>query len=558
MSGDRHDAYDAALKDLTELPVGISEPSDDRVRSSDMTSEDGSPAFYSPTTDSIVLHDGDYGATKRAAEHELIHYSQARAGLGRTDAELERGRAALGEVYDAVVDADQELAEGLFGGAGVVDDDDVEIAAALYVSDAPVGAICEHLEPGMDVDDVLGVVHDGSEEYAERFQGAIAPFVQRKERVSQLPLETEGEADAYFWNMFRHAAGDDGDAAPGAGELFDQLYDGWADDDRTSLAETFQQYPDPTAVLDGVEHRIEQYRQRVEDGEDPEEAAAGIVEDGLERFRETGEQLGVHVPEEHVAVVEEDDYTGFNGDALHDLLQAADQYREALLAFDESAEMAESAYRGLVRDRATAEIDDDEDLPARIEEAEQDLEVAEQEVRGRLDELGRMAGRDPHAAITAGIETLVMAYVAVLDEHEHRRDDIDADWVEEPQGRRLITRLRRSGDNDTATSPFEDPVPAYVTEDRAEDDDRFELVLGSEGMMGLVDGLVDGEPVEEIYATAQDGAVPDEERDRVMLEDRLEDSDLPPGYVKWLYHNEDEDVPAAETGDEDPADRMFQ
>lgn len=556
MSGDRHEAYDDAVADLTELSVGITEPSDDRVRSSGAAPEQGSPAFYSTTTDSIVLHEGSYGATKRAAEHELIHYSQAREGLGQTDAELERGRAALDAVYDTVAEQDPELAEGLFSGAGVVEDDDVEIAAALYVSEADTATICEHLEPGMDVDDVLGVVHDGSEEYAERFQGAIAPFAQRKEAVDQLPLETEGEADAYFWNMFRHAAGDG--EVPDASDLTEQLYEGWDEDDRTSLAETFEQYPDPTAVLDGVEHRIEEYRQRREDGEDPEEAAVGIVNDGLERFREAGEQLGVHVPEEYVAVVEEDDYTGFTGDELHDLLREADQYREALLAFDEAAEMAESAYRGLVRDRATAEVDDDEDLPARIEEAEKDLEVAEQAVRGRLDDIGQMAGQEPHAAITEGIETLVTAYVALLDEHEHRRDDIDAGWAEEAEGRRLITRLRRSGDNDTAKSPFEDPVPSYITEDRAEDDDRFELVLGSGGMMGLVDGLVDGEPVEEIYSTAQDGTVPDEERDRVMLEDRMEESDLPPGYVKWLYHNEDEEVPDAGAVDEGSINPMFQ
>lgn len=556
MSGDRHEAYDDAVADLTELSVGITEPSDDRVRSSGTTPEAGSPAFYSTTTDSIVLHEAGYDATKRAAEHELVHYSQAREGLGQTDAELERGRAALSGVYDTVVEEDPELAEGLFSGAGVVEDDDVEIAAALYVSEADTAAICEHLEPGMDVDDVLGTVHDGSEEYAERFQGAIAPFAQRKELVGQLPLETEGEADAYFWNMFRHAAGDED--TPEAADLSEQLYDGWDEDDRTSIAETFEQYPDPTAVLDGVEHRIEQYRQRVEGGEDPEEAAAGIVNEGLERFRETGDQLGIRSPEEYVAVVEEDDYTGFTGDALHDLLREADQYRELLLAFDEAAEMAESAYRGLVRDRTTAEVDDDEDLPARIEEAERDLEVADEMVRERLEDVGRHADRPPREAVTEGVETLVTAYVAVLDEHEHRRDDIDADWAEEPVGRRLITRLRRSGDNDTAKSPFEDPVPSYITEDRAEDDDRFELVLGEKGMMGLIDGLVEGRSVDEIYSTTADGAVPDEERDRVVLEDRMEDSDLPPGYVKWLYHNEDEDVPEAGTADEESVNPMFQ
>ncbi len=541
MSGDNHDPLQEVHETLTTMGVDAPMPPEDDIRYDDDTGDSGD-AGYSEATDSLHL---DEDGTATTAGHELLHYAQAVYGVGRPRPDHGRSVQALRQTADNLEDElGEDILESMLPYGDVLNDTDAKIAAIMYASDEDFAETYEEtVGSGGDANDFLDAVQQDTAAYENRMDAVLGPIGRRVQQLDQLPLDTEGETDAFFYSLW-DTSQDDG---PVTGEdMFDQIYSGWDEDEAISLAEALQGRDDGTAVLDAVEARIQEYDKRREDGMAPEEAAGSIIQEGLERFELTGRELGLRGEQrEYVAGIEKRDYTGFeSGDELVDLLEKGDAFRQALDDVQSAFNGFESAYRSLHRDQAEQDIDG-EDKSHKIEQDRQDMEIMRERIHDTVEEVREISGLPGEDAFVDAIETLVTSYVAVLDEHEHTREDLDTGYLETGEGRELITRLRTAGDDDLANAPVSNPISSYITEDLAEDDDRFELKLGDEGAMEHLSRLFAGDKLDEILA---DNGLPEEETERIELDRRVEDSDMPPGYVRWLHDNEPGD----------PDGKMFQ
>jgi len=530
MSGREHDTIAETHETLTEMGVDLPLPDDDLLYKED-TDQNGA-AGYSRATDSLHL---DADGTATTAGHELLHYAQALYGAGRPRPDHDHSVQALRQTADSLEEEmGEEVLDSMLPYGDVLNDTDAKIAALMYASDADIATIYEQtVGDGGDANDFLDAVQEGTDAYQERMDAVLGPIGRRVQEIEELPLDTEGEADAFFYSLW-DTARDGGEVAEA--DLYDQVYSGWDDDDAVSLAEALQGQDDGAAVLDAIESRIQEYGKQRGDGMDPHEAAGQIIQDGLERFELTGRELDLRGSErEYVAGIQEDDYSSFEtGKEVIKLLKQGDRFRQALSDVQSAFNRFESAYRSLHRDRAEQDVDG-EDTSYKIEEDRRDLEIAEQQIYDAIDEVQEISGLPAEDAFVDGIETLVASYVTVLDEHEHTREGIDTDELETVEGRELVTRLRTAGDDDLANAPVSNPITAYITEDRADDDDRFKLKLGDEGAMDHLSRLFAGEEPDAILT---DNGLDEEERDRIELDRRVEDSDMPPAYVRWLHDNE--------------------
>lgn len=542
MSGDDHDPLQEAHETLEAMGVDVPMPPEDDRRYDDATGDTGA-AGYSEATDSLHL---DEDGTATTAGHELLHYAQAVYGAGRPRPDHDRSVQALRQTADDVEDElGEDVLDSMLPYGDVLNDTDAKLAAIMYAADEDLAETYEQtVGSGGDANDFLDAIRQDTEAYEDRMDAVLGPIGRRVQELDQLPLDTEGEADAFFYSLWD--TGHDEDSAVTEDDLYDQIYSGWDDDEAISLAEALQDQDDGTAVLDALESRIQEYGQRLDDGMDPDEAAGSIIQDGLERFELTGRELGLRGSErEYVAGIEEDDYTGFEtSDEVIELLEQGDAFRQALSDVQSAFNRFESAYRSLHRDQAEQDVDG-EDKSHKIEEDRRDLKVARERIHETVEEVQNISGLPAEDAFVDGIETLVTSYVTVLDEHEHTREDLDTEYLETGEGRELVTRLRTAGDDDLASAPVQNPISAYITEDLAEDDDRFELKLGDEGAMEHLSRLFAGEEPDEILAHK---GLDEEETDRIELDRRVEDSDMPPGYVRWLHDNEPGD----------PDGKMFQ
>lgn len=255
-------------------------------------------AEYMSGTDAVVSYANDSELYPAALSHEFIHYTQVQRAIGEAGLAFED---ALSELRNTVDEARSVLGEEtvsaeILDGEHLATNSDVNRASVLYALENDLANV---YDDSAEHDALLDAVRSDPSYDEKRREAVMNPIMRRAEKVEALPLDSYGEASALFWTLYEWCRRLTDDVA--ASDLYRDLH-GWdAKDDadtppRADIAAQLshydgEQHNHSTALLDGIEQRIQLYDQYRGSGMSGDAAVGRIINQDFDSFSHAGRRI---------------------------------------------------------------------------------------------------------------------------------------------------------------------------------------------------------------------------------------------------------------------------